>query len=299
MIRRYRGGVPHHADPTTLAPPSRSPMVRLELRRLWLLCAISSFARAFVPVGLPTGPQLARHASTPLRRSYVAATALGDCMATAEGLQQMAACSGSYAAGIPAEPFFIPALVVTAIGGVSVVTLAASFIFLSRIKELKVATAVAELGLLTQAEELGVFSKLESVGAFSLAEKALPIIENLKILSLTDKGLALVRPALDAWDDNQATQEVRKPRAGRRPHVQPARPYITPTALPSNPAASLHQVERAASKAVEKVELAEKTRRKAIQKKQNAADASRLLASYSFDAKGSLVNSPAIAKSRK
>jgi hypothetical protein len=54
---------------------------------------------------------------------------------------------------------------------------------LTRIQELRVATGVADTGLLTTAENAGVFSKLESVGAFSLAEKALPIIEGLKLLS--------------------------------------------------------------------------------------------------------------------
>jgi len=60
---------------------------------------------------------------------------------------------------------------------------------LKRIGELKVATTVSELGLLSTLEENGVFSKLENAGAFSLAEKALPTIESLGLLSLFEELL--------------------------------------------------------------------------------------------------------------
>ena len=52
---------------------------------------------------------------------------------------------------------------------------------LSRVEELRWATAVSELGLLSAAEEAGVFSKLESAGAFSKIEALLPTIENLQV----------------------------------------------------------------------------------------------------------------------
>merc|ERR1712060_870113 len=55
---------------------------------------------------------------------------------------------------------------------------------LKRISELKIATAVSEVGLLSTLEENGIFSKLESAGAFSTAEKLLPTIESLGLLSL-------------------------------------------------------------------------------------------------------------------
>ena len=48
---------------------------------------------------------------------------------------------------------------------------------------------MSELGVLSKAEELGVFSKLEGAGAFSLAEKALPLIEKLKLLSIFEACL--------------------------------------------------------------------------------------------------------------
>merc|ERR1719487_5445 len=60
---------------------------------------------------------------------------------------------------------------------------------LSAVEELRVATGVADTGLLSAAEDAGVFSKLESVGAFSLAEKALPVVEDLKLLTLFEKLL--------------------------------------------------------------------------------------------------------------
>jgi len=60
---------------------------------------------------------------------------------------------------------------------------------LSGLENLKVATAVSEAGLLSTAEDLKVFSTLEGLGAFSLAEKALPTIEKLKLLSLFENCL--------------------------------------------------------------------------------------------------------------
>jgi hypothetical protein len=43
---------------------------------------------------------------------------------------------------------------------------------------------LAEAGLLTKAEKAGLFSSLEAAGAFSTAEKALPVLEKLGLLSL-------------------------------------------------------------------------------------------------------------------
>jgi len=60
---------------------------------------------------------------------------------------------------------------------------------LSGLENIKAATALSESGLLTLAEENGVFSTLEGLGAFSLAEKALPTIEKLKLLSLVESCL--------------------------------------------------------------------------------------------------------------
>merc|ERR1712039_755031 len=60
---------------------------------------------------------------------------------------------------------------------------------LSRLGELKVATFVSELGLLSTLEENGIFSKLESAGAFSTAEKLLPTIESLGLLSKFEESL--------------------------------------------------------------------------------------------------------------
>lgn len=57
---------------------------------------------------------------------------------------------------------------------------------LKGIENLRVATSVSELGVLSKLEEIGAFSKLESLGAFSVAEKALPIIENLRILTFME-----------------------------------------------------------------------------------------------------------------
>jgi len=62
---------------------------------------------------------------------------------------------------------------------------------LSGIEKTGAATWAAEAGLLSKAEEAGVFSTLESLGAFSLAEKALPTIEKLKLLSLFEKCLEI------------------------------------------------------------------------------------------------------------
>jgi hypothetical protein len=55
---------------------------------------------------------------------------------------------------------------------------------LSQLEKLGLLSLVAEKGLLSKAEEAGVLSSLESAGAFSAAEKALPTIENLGLLSL-------------------------------------------------------------------------------------------------------------------
>merc|ERR1719310_1239386 len=60
---------------------------------------------------------------------------------------------------------------------------------LKRIEDLRLATTVSELGLLSLAEEAGAFSTLEKLGAFSLAEKALPVIEDLGVLSLMQDTL--------------------------------------------------------------------------------------------------------------
>ena len=64
-----------------------------------------------------------------------------------------------------------------------------SVFLLQGIEDLRLATKVSELGVLSKAEELGVFSKLEGAGAFSLAEKALPLIEKLKLLSIFEACL--------------------------------------------------------------------------------------------------------------
>ena len=50
---------------------------------------------------------------------------------------------------------------------------------LSRLQELKAATALSELGALSFLEEKGAFSFLEEKGAFSTAEKLLPTVEKL------------------------------------------------------------------------------------------------------------------------
>lgn len=60
---------------------------------------------------------------------------------------------------------------------------------LKRIEDLRLATAVSEAGLLSAAEDAGVFSTLENLGAFSLAEKALPVIEDLGVLTLMQDSL--------------------------------------------------------------------------------------------------------------
>ena len=60
---------------------------------------------------------------------------------------------------------------------------------LKRIEDLRLATSVSEAGLLSAAEENGVFSTLENLGAFSLAEKALPVIEDLGVLTLMQDSL--------------------------------------------------------------------------------------------------------------
>merc|ERR1711924_319366 len=60
---------------------------------------------------------------------------------------------------------------------------------LSGLEKLKAATFVSELGVLTLAEENKVFSTLEGLGAFSAAEKALPLIEKLRLLSFFESCL--------------------------------------------------------------------------------------------------------------
>ncbi|KAL1521058.1 hypothetical protein AB1Y20_022613 [Prymnesium parvum] len=60
---------------------------------------------------------------------------------------------------------------------------------LSRLEELKAATALSEAGLLTLAQENQVFSKLESAGAFSKLEKLLPTVEKFGLLSFFEKCL--------------------------------------------------------------------------------------------------------------
>ena len=60
---------------------------------------------------------------------------------------------------------------------------------LSGLEKLKAATFISETGVLTLAEENGVFTKLEELGAFSLAEKALPLIEKLRLLSFFESCL--------------------------------------------------------------------------------------------------------------
>jgi len=60
---------------------------------------------------------------------------------------------------------------------------------LTRLNELRVLTTVSNLGLLSSAEEAGVFSKLEAAGAFSLAEKALPLLDDLKVLAIAESLL--------------------------------------------------------------------------------------------------------------
>jgi len=52
-----------------------------------------------------------------------------------------------------------------------------------------VATFTAEAGVLSGLENAGAFSTLENLGAFSLIESTLPLIENLKLLSLFESLL--------------------------------------------------------------------------------------------------------------
>ena len=47
---------------------------------------------------------------------------------------------------------------------------------------------ISQAGLLSSAEEAGVFSKLESAGAFSTAEKLLPILDDLKVLTVAESA---------------------------------------------------------------------------------------------------------------
>jgi hypothetical protein len=61
---------------------------------------------------------------------------------------------------------------------------------LTRINEIKAATAVANLGVLSKLEEAGAFSKLEEAGAFALIEKTLPFVDKFKLLKLLDNAVA-------------------------------------------------------------------------------------------------------------
>merc|ERR1719506_3438027 len=60
---------------------------------------------------------------------------------------------------------------------------------LTRLNELRALTKISQAGLLSSAEEAGVFSKLESAGAFSTAEKLLPILDDLKVLTVAESLL--------------------------------------------------------------------------------------------------------------
>merc|ERR1711968_7967 len=60
---------------------------------------------------------------------------------------------------------------------------------LARLAELKVASKVANLGLLTKAEDSGLFSKLEASGAFSQAEKLLPLVDELDLITTAEKAV--------------------------------------------------------------------------------------------------------------
>merc|ERR1711988_1084481 len=60
---------------------------------------------------------------------------------------------------------------------------------LARLAGLKVASKVANLGLLTKAEDSGLFSKLEASGAFSQAEKLLPLVDELDLITTAEKAV--------------------------------------------------------------------------------------------------------------
>jgi hypothetical protein len=60
---------------------------------------------------------------------------------------------------------------------------------LTVIEKVKLLSALSESGLLSAAEEAGVLSFLEEKGAFSTAEKALPVIEKLGLLSFMQASL--------------------------------------------------------------------------------------------------------------
>lgn len=62
---------------------------------------------------------------------------------------------------------------------------------LSRLNEIKAATAVADLGLLSKLEEVGAFSKLEEAGAFAFIEKFLPFVDKFKLLAVVDQAVAI------------------------------------------------------------------------------------------------------------
>lgn len=56
---------------------------------------------------------------------------------------------------------------------------------LEKVETLKLLTAISNAGLLTKIERAGLLSKLESSGALSAAEKFLPLLDDQKVLSLT------------------------------------------------------------------------------------------------------------------
>ena len=62
---------------------------------------------------------------------------------------------------------------------------------LQRVEELRVLSAVADAGLLSAAEDAGLFSKLENAGAFSKIEGLLPLLDDLRVLSLAEGLLNL------------------------------------------------------------------------------------------------------------
>jgi hypothetical protein len=56
---------------------------------------------------------------------------------------------------------------------------------LEKVESLKLLSAINKAGVLTKIERAGLLSKLESSGALSAAEKLLPLLEDQKVLSLT------------------------------------------------------------------------------------------------------------------
>merc|ERR1711918_81525 len=60
------------------------------------------------------------------------------------------------------------------------------FKVLTRLDELQLLSTLSEAGLLSKAEEAGLFSKLEGAGAFSTVEGLLPLVQKLKVLTVTE-----------------------------------------------------------------------------------------------------------------